>query len=269
MSWTRHVRHPSKIVNIGDAVECMVLKVDKENEKISLSLKQTESDPWDSLDFKYPVRSRFRGKVRNLTNFGAFVELEEGIDGLVHISDMSWTRRINHPSEVLKKGDEIEVEVLNIDKDGRRISLGLKQTQENPWPKLQEAYAVGTMVTGKVVRIIERGAVVDLGNDVEGFVPLSQLGLEPGKPIEEGVHEGDELELRVTKADAGNQRIVLAVKGVAEEMEEDFEEPAESYQDKYAGSGTAAIGDHIGDNLRSQTAPAEETMPETEEEGEG
>jgi small subunit ribosomal protein S1 len=263
MSWTRHVRHPSKIVNIGDTVECVVLKVDKENEKISLSLKQTESDPWDSLDLKYPVRSRFSGKVRNLTNFGAFVELEEGIDGLVHISDMSWTRRVNHPSEVLKKGDEITVEVLNIDKDGRRISLGLKQTQENPWPRLQEQYAVNTMLAGKVVRIIERGVVVDLGDGVEGFVPLSQLGLEADASIEDRFREGDAVELRVTKVDPGNQRIVLAVKGVEESADEDYEEPPESYQDKYADSGRAAIGEHLAEDLRSQNPAGKD------EEGDG
>jgi small subunit ribosomal protein S1 len=269
MSWTRHVRHPSKIVTIGEAVECMVLKVDKENEKISLSLKQTESDPWDSLDLKYPVRSRFQGVVRNLTNFGAFVELEEGIDGLVHISDMSWTKRINHPSEVLKKGDGVEVEVLNIDKDGRRISLGLKQTQENPWPKLEEKYAPGTEVEGKVVRVIDRGVVVDLGADVEGFVPQSQLGLEGEQKPEEVMKEDETLELRVTKVDGSNQRIILGVKDAipTDVPDEDFEEPPpEDYQSKYADPGTAAIGERIGDELKSQEETPAEPDPEPEAE---
>ena len=249
MSWTRHVKHPSKIVSIGEEVECLVLKVDKENEKISLSLKQTGTDPWDTLELKYPVRSRFTGKVRNLTNFGAFVELEEGIDGLVHISDMSWTRRVNHPSEVLKKGDVIEVEVLNIDKDNRRISLGLKQTQENPWPRLAETYAPGTAVEGKVVRVIDRGVVVDLGNDVEGFVPQSQLGGETKA-------EADVMKLRVTKVDGPNQRIVLGVEnapvGASEDVDEDYGEentPA-AYSDRYAGSGSSSIGEHL-DRQRS------------------
>jgi small subunit ribosomal protein S1 len=248
MSWTRHVKHPSKIVSIGEEVECLVLKVDKENEKISLSLKQTGTDPWDTLELKYPVRSRFTGKVRNLTNFGAFVELEEGIDGLVHISDMSWTRRVNHPSEVLKKGDVIEVEVLNIDKDNRRISLGLKQTQENPWPRLAETYAPSTAVEGKVVRVIDRGVVVDLGNDVEGFVPLSQLGGETKA-------EGDVMKLRVTKVDGPNQRIVLGVEnapaGAAEDVDEDYvEESATAYTERYSGSGSSSIGEHL-DRQRS------------------
>jgi small subunit ribosomal protein S1 len=249
MSWTRHVRHPSKIVSIGDTVECVVLKVDKENEKISLSLKQTETDPWDTLDYKYPVRSRFTGKVRNLTNFGAFVELEEGIDGLVHISDMSWTKRVSHPSEVLKKGDVVEVEVLNIDKDARRISLGLKQTQENPWPKLVERFPAGNEVEGKVVRVIERGVVVDLGDDIEGFVPLSQLGLAPDQKPEETIKEGDALALKVTKVDPANQRIVLGtVNATGEITDDDFlDDDPGRYQEKYAGSGTAAIGDRIAD----------------------
>jgi len=265
MSWTRHVRHPSKIVKIGDPVECVVLKVDKENEKISLSLKQTEADPWDSLDLRYPHGIRLQGKVRNLTNFGAFVELEEGIDGLVHISDMSWTRRINHPSEILKKGQEIDVEVLNIDKGERRISLGLKQTQENPWPKLDSKLPVGTQVKGKVVRIIDRGVVVDIGDDVEGFVPQSQLGLEDNRKHAELLKEGDELELKITQVDIHNQRIVLAALTASGQVSEDEmpeEEPGrpEDYQDKYAGSGTASIGDHLAGLASVQDDESDDTV---------
>ena len=279
MSWTRHVRHPSKVVNIGDIVECVVLRVDREAEKISLSLKQTETDPWETLDLKYPVGSRFSGKVRNLTNFGAFVELEEGIDGLVHISDMSWTRRVNHPSEVLKKGDEVTVEVLNIDKEGRRISLGLKQVQDNPWPMLEQKYASGTLVEGKIVRMIDRGVVVDLGDDVEGFVPLSQLGIGDKKPAD-AFSEGDVLQLRVTKTDGGNQRIVLAVRDVADAEGAEMEMESEDYQTKYAGSGTASLGERLGQELRAsaaagaaaaaeaaesaETAPAEESPEDAE-----
>ncbi len=265
MSWTRHVRHPSKVVAIGEMVECMVLKVDKDNEKISLSLKQTETDPWETLDLKYPVGSRFTGKVRNLTNFGAFVELEEGIDGLVHISDMSWTRRINHPSEVVKKGDDVEVEVLNIDKGGRRISLGLKQTQQNPWPTLERKYASGTLVDGRVVRLIDRGVVVDLGDDVEGFVPLSQLGIGDKKPAE-AFNEEEVLQLRVTKADGQNQRIVLAVRDVADAVDVDDGLPESSYQGKYAGSGTASLGERLAEELEASRKAAlenEEAAAET------
>jgi small subunit ribosomal protein S1 len=266
MSWTRHVRHPSKVVTIGEMVECVVLKVDKENEKISLSLKQTETDPWDTLDLKYPVRSRFNGKVRNLTNFGAFVELEEGIDGLVHISDMSWTKRVNHPSEILKKSDEVEVEVLNIDKEGRRISLGLKQTQENPWPSLERKFSAEPLVDGRVVRIIDRGVVVDLGDDVEGFVPQSQLGLGDDQKPEDAVKEEEVLNLRVTKVDTQNQRILLALRdAVVSDVEEEMDEPEDSYQDRYSGAGTAAIGERIGEELRAHAAAADTDEEEGEE----
>jgi small subunit ribosomal protein S1 len=263
MSWTRHVRHPSKLVNIGDTVECVVLKVDKDNEKISLSLKQTETDPWETLDLKYPVGTRISGKVRNLTNFGAFVELEEGIDGLVHISDMSWTRRVNHPSEIVKKGDDVDVEILNIDKDGRRISLGLKQTQQNPWPQIEQRFASGTEIDGAVTRLIDRGVVVDLGDDIEGFVPLSQLGLDEKKKPADEFEEGHVLELRVTRVDGDNQRIVLArrdieTSGVVED--EEFEPVKETMSDiaeRYSGSGSAAIGDRLRRELESAKADAE------------
>jgi small subunit ribosomal protein S1 len=270
MSWTRHVRHPSKIVKIGDMVECVVLKVDKDNEKISLSLKQTETDPWETLDFKYPPRTRLSGKVRNLTNFGAFVELEEGIDGLVHISDMSWTRRINHPSEILKKGQEVDVEVLSIDKVERRISLGLKQTQDNPWPAIEQRYKTGTQIRGTVVRLIDRGVVVDLGDDVEGFVPQSQLGLEAGKKHTEAISEGEELELRVVQVDVMNQRIMLAALTAEGEIDADDipTDPGaspEEIQTKYAGKGTASIGDHL-DLSAGADSEDEESEGDDEEE---
>ncbi len=162
MSWTQHIRHPSKLVSIADAVEVVVLKVDKDGQKISLGLKQVTPDPWLTLDDIYPPGSRMVSRVRNLTNFGAFVEIEEGIDGLVHISDMSWTKRIRHPNEVVKKGQELDVVVLNIDKKRRRISLGHKQTMENPWSSLAVTYAVGNTAHGTIARLFERVVVVDL-----------------------------------------------------------------------------------------------------------
>ena len=212
MSWTRHVRHPSKVVAIGDQIEAMILKIDKENEKISLGLKQIEPDPWLSLDARFPIGTRLTGKVRNLTNFGAFVEIEEGIDGLVHISDMSWTRRVVHPSEVLKKGDKIEVVVLSIDKDARRISLGLKQVNEDPWPTLASRYLPDMIVKGKVVRLLDRGVIVDLEDGLEGFIPLSQLGIEGLKKPSDSFKPDDDLELKVTRVDAQAHRIILSAK---------------------------------------------------------
>src|SRR2546427_4169388 len=177
MSWTRNVRHPSKLVSIGESIEAVVLKVDETEEKVSLGMKQTEQDPWMALPQKYPVGTRLRGKVRNLTSFGAFVEIEPGIDGLIHISDMSWTKRVQHPSEVVKKGDEVDVLILNVDAENKRISLGLKQAQEDPWLRIGETYPVGTELRGRVLRLMDKGVVVDLGHDIEGFVPMSQLGI--------------------------------------------------------------------------------------------
>jgi len=212
MSWTRHVRHPSKVVNIGDIIEAVVLRVDKANEKISLGLKQVEPDPWLTLDEKYPTGMRVRGKVRNLTNFGAFVELEEGIDGLVHVSDMSWTKRVAHPSEVLKKGDTVEVVILSIDKEHRRISLGLKQVSEDPWPFLAERFPAGMGLTGSINRLFDRGAIVDVGDGIEGFVPLSQLGIDDLKRPNDAFEVGEDLAMKVTRVDVANHRLILSVK---------------------------------------------------------
>jgi small subunit ribosomal protein S1 len=212
MSWTRHVRHPSKVVAIGDQIEAVILKIDKENEKISLGLKQTEPDPWLTLDQRFPIGTKLTGKVRNLTNFGAFVEIEEGIDGLVHISDMSWTRRVVHPSEVLKKGDKVDVVVLSIDKDARRISLGLKQVSEDPWPTLAEKYIPDLIVKGNVVRLLDRGVIVDLEEGLEGFIPLSQLGVDGLKKPADSFKVGDEMNLKVTRVDTQAHRIILSVR---------------------------------------------------------
>src|SRR2546426_813355 len=175
MSYGR-VSHPSELVHIGQELEVKVLDIDWERERISLGLKQLLAYPWMTLPQKYPVGTRIRGKVRNLTSFGAFVEIEPGIDGLIHISDMSWTKRVQHPSEVVKKGDEVEVLILNVDAENKRISLGLKQAQEDPWLKIGETYPVGTELRGRVLRLMDKGVVVDLGSDIEGFVPQSQLG---------------------------------------------------------------------------------------------
>jgi small subunit ribosomal protein S1 len=219
MSWTRNVRHPSKLVSIGEAIEAVVLKVDPNEEKISLGMKQTEQDPWMMLPEKYPVGTRLNGKVRNLTSFGAFVEIEPGIDGLIHISDMSWTKRVQHPSEVVKKGDSVDVVILNVDAENKRISLGLKQATEDPWLRIGETYPVGTELRGKVVRLMDKGVVVDIGNDIEGFVPVSQLNF--GQPVNSPadiVYETMNLELRVLEVDPIHRRIVLAVTAIPEEQ---------------------------------------------------
>jgi small subunit ribosomal protein S1 len=235
MSWTKHIRHPSKVLAIGDTIEAVVLKVDKNNEKISLGLKQVEPDPWLTLDEKYPLGTRLVGKVRNLTNFGAFVEIEEGIDGLVHISDMSWTRRVSHASEVLKKGDKVEVIVLSIDKDNRRISLGLKQVSEDPWPDLVQKFPLNYTVNGRVVRLLERGLIVDLGEDIEGFVPFSQLGMDDIRKPTDVFQVGDELSLKVIRVDAEARRIVLSLRAYLSELPpEEQEEIRKKYAERKA-----------------------------------
>ncbi len=223
MSWTRHVRHPGKMLAVGDMVDAIVLKVDPENEKISLGLKQVEPDPWLTLDERYPVGAKFKGKVRNLTNFGAFVELEEGIDGLVHISDMSWTKRIRHPSEVVKKGDDVEVVVLNIDKEARRISLGLKQVHDDPWLQLSERFQPGVSTIGHVSRILERGIVVDLESELEGFVPISHLGWDNLSTPGDLFDEKDEIPLKVISLDQQQRRIVLSLKDYLQDLDSESE----------------------------------------------
>src|SRR4051794_5760347 len=229
MSWTRNVRHPSKLVSIGETIEAVVLKVDPNEEKISLGMKQTEQDPWMVLPLKYPVGTRINGKVRNLTSFGAFVEIEPGIDGLIHISDMSWTKRVQHPSEVVKKGDAVDVVILNIDAENKRISLGLKQAEEDPWLKIGETYPIGMELRGRAVRLMDKGVVVDLGNDIEGFVPMSQLsttGKQVASPADV-VYEGMNLEMRVLEVDPIHRRIVLAVTNIPEDQPPRPEKPSE------------------------------------------
>lgn len=220
MSWTQHIRHPSKVLSIGEEVTVVILNVDREEQKISLGLKQVQPDPWLSLDDKYPSGTSMTGTVRNLTNFGAFVEIEEGIDGLVHISDMSWTKRIRHPNEIVKKAQEIEVVVLGIDKDRRRISLGHKQTMDNPWPELAVKFSVGTQTEGKVSRVLERGVVIDLEGDVEGFIPASQLGVPNMKRPEEHFGDGEEIPAKVVEFDEDQKKIVLSVQEYLRDAEE-------------------------------------------------
>jgi small subunit ribosomal protein S1 len=217
MSWTRNVRHPSKIVSIGETIEAVVLKVDESEEKISLGMKQTEQDPWMILPLKFPVGTRLQGKVRNLTSFGAFVEIEPGIDGLIHISDMSWTKRVQHPSEVVKKGDAVNVVILNIDGENKRISLGLKQAEEDPWLKIGETLPVGHELRGRAVRLMDKGVVVDLGNDLEAFAPMSQLGVANIDNPADAVKEGQVVDVKVIEVDPIHHRIVVAVVGYPDE----------------------------------------------------
>ena len=219
MSWARRTRHPSKIVNIGDTIEAVVLSVDKDKKRISLGMKQIEPNPWTTVDERYPVGSEVEGKVRNLTDFGAFIALEEGIDGLIHISDMSWTQRVKHPSEILKKGQKVRAVVLNVDKDNERLSLGLKQMELDPWTQVQSRYHVGQDVRVKVVKVTNFGAFAELEDGVEGLIHLSELSREKITDPEEVVSVSQELDAKIIKIDIETRKIGLSVRAFMEDNE--------------------------------------------------
>jgi small subunit ribosomal protein S1 len=208
MSWTQRVKHPSKVVTVGDVVDVVVLDIDRSARRISLGMKQVEPNPWDALEQRYPVGTRVEGKVRNLVDFGAFLELEDGIDGLIHISDMSWTKRVKHPSEILKKADRVEALVLHVDKIARRISLGLKQTQSDPWKTtVPEKYRIGMDVTGKVVRITDFGAFVELPDGIEGLLHVSELSEGRVNRPDDVIKTGEELTLKIIKLDTDDRKL--------------------------------------------------------------
>jgi small subunit ribosomal protein S1 len=251
MSWTQHIKHPSQVVSMGQMIDAVILSLDKDAKKLSLGIKQLEPDPWLTLMQKYPVGSRHKGTVRNLTNFGVFVELEQGVDGLVHISDLSWTKKIRHPGEVVKKGDELEVLILGVDVDQRRISLGHKQIDDNPWDRFGDQYRVGTEVEGKIVRIIEKGVIVELPLGVDGFVPVSQLASTQVKNIAEKFKVADPLPLKVVEFDKDAKKIVLSaveyLKGkeskVVEEYMASHRLPTTTIGDAATITGNAPAGD--------------------------
>jgi len=256
MSWTQHIKHPSKIMNSGDDVEAMVLSVDKENEKISLGIKQMEPDPWSTIDEKYPVGKIIAGKVRNLTAFGAFVELEEGIDGLVHISDMSWTRRVQHPSELMRKSDRVEVKVIKIDHENRRISLGLKQLSDDPWPEISKKYAVGVESLGIISKVLDRGVVVDLEGELEGFVPTAQLGHEDLSNPTGVFKEGEQIPLQVIEFDRNQHKIVLSVGAYYRKREQ---QELDEFLAQHSADGDSAMADAMPEELKQEAEAVTET----------
>jgi len=210
MSWTQHIKHPSQFVSLNQDVEVVILNIDKEHTKLSLSMKRVMDDPWIALSEKYIEGSLHKGTVSNITDFGVFVELEPGVDGLVHISDLSWTKKIRHPSELVKKGQELEVKVLKFDVNARRIALGHKQINNDPWGEFEQKYAVGAECTGTITQIIEKGVIVLLPGEVDGFVPVSHLLQGGVKDIHSSFKVDDELPLRVIEFDKENKRIILS-----------------------------------------------------------
>lgn len=225
MSWTQHIKHPSQVVAMGQIIDAVILSLDKDEKKISLGIKQLEPDPWQSLMQKYPVGSRHQGIARNLTNFGVFVELEPGVDGLVHISDLSWTKKIRHPGEVVKKAESLEVVVLGVDVEQRKISLGHKQIINNPWDVFEKKYSVGSITEGKIVRIIEKGIIAELPDDVDGFIPATQLSTMKLKNLANHFPVDSMIPLKVIEFDKANKKIVLsAIAALKEKSEKEIQD---------------------------------------------
>ena len=228
LSWTKRIMRPSDILTIGQEVEAVVLGVNKEEQKISLGLRQLEPNPWDEIEKKFTIGSRVKGKIRNMTAYGAFVELDEGIDGMIHVSDLSWTRKVNHPSEVFKKGDEVEAEVIDIDKTNQRISLGIKQLSDDPWKNIDQKYKIGDLVKGKVTKLASFGAFVQLADDIDGLVHISQLSEDHVAKVKDVLKIGQEVEARVIKVDKVERRIGLSIKA-ANYSEEELRKESEAF----------------------------------------
>ena len=212
LSWTKRVAKPGDILKQDQEIEAIVLGINREEQKISLGVRQLESNPWDNAEAKYPAGTRVKGKIRNLTSYGAFIELEEGLDGMIHVSDISWTRKINHPSEVFKKGDEVEAQVLEVDKANQRIAVGVKQISVDPWDKIDDLYKVGDLVTGQVTKLASFGAFVGLKHDIDGLVHISQISEERVDKIKNVLKAGQDVTARVIKIDRGDRRIGLSIK---------------------------------------------------------
>lgn len=242
MSWTKRITKPSELLRVGDDVEAVVLGIQKDEEKISLGIRQLDPNPWDMVVHNYPVGAHVHGKVRNITTYGAFVELEEGIDGMVHVSDMSWTRKVNHPSEVLKKGDEVDAIVLDVDTGNQRISLGMKQLAEDPWEDIDGRFRIGDVVTGVVSKITSFGAFVELQDHIDGLVHISQISEDRVEKIKDILNVGDEVTARVIKIDREERRIGLSIKA-ANYDEEQLAAETQTYDNMKEGGDLMNLGD--------------------------
>src|SRR5512134_3081825 len=238
MSWTKRVKHPSKLVEVAKVVEAVVLDIDPKAKRISIGMKQIEANPWTLLEDKYPIGSVIRGEVRNVTDFGIFVGVEEGIDGLVHVSDISWTERIKHPGEKFKKGDVVEAVVLNIDVENERFSLGIKQIAADPWTTLAERHPVGSKLKGKVTKVTDFGAFVELEPGIEGLVHVSEMKDERVENPRDVVKEGDEIEVKVIDMDLQERKVALSIKALNRDGEDDYREYL-----RRQGDGRARLGD--------------------------
>jgi len=259
LSWVKRITRPSDVLELEQEIEAVVLGISIEEQKISLGVRQLEPNPWDEIEVRYPIGATIKGPVRNLTAYGAFVELEEGIDGMVHVSDMSWTRKINHPSEVLKKNDEVEALVLSIDKGNQRVSLGLKQLEDDPWSHIDDRFKVGEVVKGTVAKIASFGAFVSLAGDIDGLIHISQLSEDHVEKVKDVIKVGDEIEARVIKVDKVERRIGLSIKALGY-SEEELKKESASFESLKPSS--EMVGLEQAFNLAA--AAAEEWSPSDE-----
>ncbi|HOU55224.1 MAG TPA: 30S ribosomal protein S1 [Myxococcota bacterium] len=253
MSWTKKVKHPSKVLNVGDEVEAVVLQVDARNKRIALGLKQTEINPWQLLREKYPVGSTVRGKVRSITSFGIFVGIEDGIDGLIHLQDISWSRKAKNPAEMFKKGDEVEAVVLHIDPEKERFALGLKQLGTDPWEHVHERYPIGSIVTGKVSKIMDFGAIVELEDEVEGLVHISEIRPEKVESVAKVLKVGDEVTAMVINLIAEERKLGLSIRRFLEAKESgDYQEYLKAQQ----RAAPTTLGDLIREKIDVSQLPS-------------
>ena len=228
LSWTKRIVRPADVLAVGQLVDAQVLGVNKEEQKISLGLRQLDENPWDVIQTKYPPGTVVKGKVRNMTPYGAFIEIEEGIDGMIHVSDLSWTRKVNHPSEILKKGDEVEASVIDIDKVNQRISLGVKQLEGDPWKDIDVRYKIGDLVKGKVSKLASFGAFIQLPGDIDGLVHISQISEDRVDKVKDALKVDQEVEARVIKIDKVERRVGLSLKA-ANYTEEELKKETEAF----------------------------------------
>jgi small subunit ribosomal protein S1 len=240
LSWTKRITRPSDVLAQGQEIDAVVLGVNKEEQKISLGVRQLEPNPWDAIEQRYVIGSEVKGKIRNMTAYGAFVELEEGIDGMIHVSDLSWTRKINHPSEILKKGDDVEAVVLDIDKVNQRISLGIKQLESDPWKEIDQKYKIGDLVQGKVTKLASFGAFVQLQDDIDGLVHISQLSEEHVAKVKDVLKVGQDVEARVIKVDKAERRIGLSIKA-AHYSEDELRRETEAFDSLRPGEDMVGL----------------------------
>jgi len=255
LSWTKRIARASDVLAVGQEVDVAVLNINKEEQKIALGIRQTAENPWDTVEVRYPVGTRVRGKVRNLTSYGAFVEMEDGIDGMIHVSDMSWTRKINHPSEVMEKGNEVEAVVLEVDAANQRISLGLKQATEDPWNTIASRYRIGKLVTGKVTKLASFGAFVAIEEGVDGLVHISEIRDEHVEKVRDVLDVGQEVTARIVRIDRAERRIGLSIKAAAmadEEFEKRQDELMESLRPGENLVDLAGAFDQAFDNAVSE-----------------